>query len=59
MGDATSTHIEAGLVVWVGIEAVRFALAETRSGGMGGGCGGGCGGGAWLGCGSRGHWRHP
>lgn len=41
MGDATSAHVEAGPVIWVGIEAIRFAIAETASWGMGGGGGGG------------------
>lgn len=60
MGDATSTHIEAGPVIWVGVQAVRFAVAEARPWGMGG-CGGGGGrrgGGAstWFWCGGRGQW---
>ena len=57
MGDATSAHVEAGLVIRVGVQAVRFAVAEAGSWGMG--CGGCCrGGGAstGLGCGGRGQW---
>lgn len=60
VGDASSAHVEAGLVGWVGVQAVRFATAEVRSwDGGGGGGSGGTGGGAvsWLGCGGRKHWR--
>lgn len=42
MGEATSTHVEAGPVIWVGVKTVRFAIAEAGSWGMGGGGGGGC-----------------
>lgn len=47
MSDATSTHVEAGPVVWVRVQAVRFAITEARSRGVGGG-----GGGSWSGGGS-------
>lgn len=60
VGDASSTHVEAGLVGWVGVQAVRFATAEVRSWDAGGcGGGGGTGGSAipWLGCDSRRQWR--
>lgn len=60
MGDATSAHVEGALVIWVGVQAVRFAVAEAGSWGVGGGSGcGGCrGGGAstGFGGGSRGQW---
>lgn len=59
VGDTTSTHIEAGLVIWIGIHAIRFAIAETRPWGMGGGSGGGLNsGGAYtrFWCGGRWQW---
>lgn len=49
VGDATSAHVEAGPVVWVGVQAIRFAIAEARSWGVGGGGGSG-GGGRTRGC---------
>lgn len=60
MGDATSAHVEEGPVIWVDIQAVRFAVTEARSWGVGGGGGGGGwrGGGAStrFGGGGRGQW---
>lgn len=60
VGDATSAHVEAAPVIWVRVEAVRFAVAEAGSWGVGGGSGGGgCrGGGAStrFGGGCRGQW---
>lgn len=57
MGDTTSTHVEAGRVIWVGVQAVRFAITESGSWGMGGGGGGGgwrgCGASTWSRCGGR------
>lgn len=41
VSDATSAHVEAGFVVWVGVQAVGLAVAEARSWGVGGGSGGG------------------
>ena len=41
MGDASGAHVEATGVIWVGIQAVGFAVAESRSWGMGGGGGSG------------------
>lgn len=48
VGDAASAHVEAALVIWVGVQAVRFAVAEAGSWGVGGGGGGG----DWGRCGS-------
>ena len=45
MGDASSAHVEGGLVVWVGVQTVRFAITESGPWSMGGG--GGSGG--WFG----------
>ena len=60
VGDASSAHVEAGVVVWFGIQAVRFAITEARSWGMGGGGGGGGwrgdGGSTWFGGGGRRQW---
>ena len=50
VGDATCTLVEAVLVIWVRVDAVRFAITETRSRGM---CGGGS---CWSGCASAGFW---
>lgn len=59
MGDATSAHVEAALFFWVGIKAIRFAVAEAGSRGMGGGGGGGglgSGGSTRFGSSGRGQW---
>lgn len=57
MGDASGAHVEATGVIWVGIQAIRFAVAESRSWGVGGGGGsGGWSGGASTRLGSGG-WR--
>lgn len=45
MCDSSSTHVESGPVVWVGIKAVGFAVAKSGSWSV---CGGG-GGGGWRG----------
>jgi len=47
VSDATSAHVEALPVIWVGIQAVGFAVAEARSWGVGGDSGGA--GGGWTG----------
>lgn len=52
VGDTTSTHVEAGLVVWVGVHAIRFATAEWRTWNAGGGSGSS----TRLWCGGRGQW---
>lgn len=57
MSDAPSADVEAGLVIWIGVQAVGFAVAEARSWSMGGGCGCcgcGCGGNIRV---SGGGWR--
>lgn len=56
MSYSTSTHVEAGLVIWVGVQAVGFSVAEAVSWGMSGGSGGG-GGGGGAGPGFRGGGR--
>lgn len=59
VSDATSAHVESGLVIWVGVQAVRFAVAEAGSWGMGGGSGGGgwgSGGSTRFRSGGRGQW---
>lgn len=59
VSDASSTHVEGGLVIWVSVQAVRFAAAEARSWGMGGDSGGGfwgSGGGTRFRSGGRGQW---
>lgn len=40
VGVATRTHVEAGFVIWVGIYAIRFPIAESSSWGMGSSGGG-------------------
>lgn len=59
MGDATSAHVEAGPVIWMGIQAVRFSVAEAGSwsvGGSSGGGGSGSGACTGFGCSGRGKW---
>lgn len=59
IGDAASAHVEAGPVFWVGVQAVRFAVAEARPWGMSGGGGGGWtrgGASTWFARGCRRQW---